>query len=155
MSLPLFDELIEAPGAAPSFTLALPFSDRQRSRLRIVMEGGAAAGITLPRGTLLRDGQCLRASADGSLLRVTAAPEPVSEVRAEEAEALARAAYHLGNRHVWVQLGAGWLRYLQDPVLDRMLQQLGYVVHEQQAPFEPEAGAYAAEGGHHGHDHAH
>ncbi|MEM1435803.1 MAG: urease accessory protein UreE [Pseudomonadota bacterium] len=154
--IPVFDELSPAPRASVADTarhrVALPFADRQRSRLRIELSGGGAAGIKLPRGTLLRDGQWLRSTTATSWLEVTAAPEPVSMLRSTDPEQLARAAYHLGNRHVWVQIGPGWLRYLADPVLDQMLLGLGFGVEHADAPFEPEAGAYSAE---HGHLHAH
>ena len=96
----------------------------------------------MPRGTLLRQGDLVK-SLDGTVARVQAAEETVSMVRCESAQELARAAYHLGNRHVWVQVGPSWLRYLHDHVLDEMLQGLGFHVQVQQAPFEPEAGAYS------------
>jgi len=113
----------------------------------------------LERGQVLRDGECLCAAADDLAVRVQAAPEPVSEVHSADALLLLRAGYHLGNRHVPLQLGHGWLRYLHDHVLDEMVRGLGLTVGFTQAPFEPEAGAYAA-GGHahshaHGHQHAH
>ena len=147
----IFDGLSVEPERSDALRLALPFEDRQKSRLRATLDDGRVIGIKLPRGTLLRHGQCLSASADDALLCIEAAPEPVSTVRSGQPLQLARAAYHLGNRHVWVQLGDSWLRYLTDPVLDQMLAQLGFEVVHDTAPFEPEAGAYAA----HGHPHEH
>ena len=73
---------------------------------------------------------------------MVAGPEAVSTVNADDPKALARAAYHLGNRHVAVQVGDGWLRYLADHVLDDMLRGLGLEPKSERAPFEPESGAY-------------
>lgn len=126
--------------------LTLPFGDRQRSRLRTRLDSGEEVGLMLPRGRVLRDGDCLRAS-DGRVVVVRAAPETVSTARADDAQLLARAAYHLGNRHMPLQVGAGWLRYRHDHVLDDMVRGLGLVVGKEEAPFEPESGAY--HGGHH------
>jgi urease accessory protein len=126
--------------------LILPFELRQKSRLRTTVASGEEIGLFLPRGTLLRDGDCLQAH-DGRVVRVEAAAEELIEVRCADTNALARAAYHLGNRHTPVQVGAGWLRLAADDVLAAMLRGLGAVVTPVLAPFEPEAGAYAA-GGH-------
>jgi len=137
----------EAP-APHDAELVLPFELRQKSRLRTAVAGGEEIGLFLPRGTLLRDGDCLEAD-DGRIVRVTAAPEDLIEVRCADPDALARAAYHLGNRHTPVQVGAGWLRLAADDVLAAMLRGLGAIVTSIRAPFEPEAGAYAS--GHHAH----
>jgi urease accessory protein len=128
--------------------LVLPFDLRQKSRLRTTVEGGEEIGLFLDRGTVLRDGDCLVAD-DGRIVRVSAGEESLIEVRCADAESLARAAYHLGNRHTPVQVGAGWLRLAADDVLAGMLRGLGATVTPIRAPFEPEAGAYAA--GHHAH----
>jgi urease accessory protein len=143
--------IVQAKLAAPAphdATLVLPFEQRQKSRLRATVEGGEEIGLFLERGTMLRDGECLQAQ-DGRVVRVVAAPEDLLEARCADAGALARAAWHLGNRHTPVQIGAGWLRLAADPVLERMLRGLGVTVAAVRAPFEPEAGAYAA--GHHAH----
>ncbi len=132
-------------------TLTLPFEQRQKSRLRTRLDSGEDVGLFLPRGTVLRHGDRLRA-ADGRVIEVRAAPESVSTARTDDPLRLARAAYHLGNRHVALQIGPGWLRYLHDHVLDGMARELGLTVIDEQAPFEPEAGAYGG-GHHHGHDH--
>ena len=129
-------------------TLTLPFEQRQKSRLRIRLDNGRDAGLFLPRGTVLRHGDRLRATS-GLVVEVRAAPETVSTARADDALLLARAAYHLGNRHVALQLGSGWLRYSHDHVLDDMARELGLTVSREQAPFEPEAGAYGGERHHH------
>ncbi len=134
--------------AAPAARLTLDFDARTKSRLRTQLADGEAVGLFLPRGTILRGGDRLQA-ADGRIVEVVAAPEDLIEARCADAFALARAAYHLGNRHVAVQVGAGWLRIQADHVLETMLTGLGADVVSLTAPFEPEAGAYA-----HGHHHA-
>jgi urease accessory protein len=132
--------------------LTLPFEQRQKSRLRALLADGGEVGLFLERGTILRGGDCLRGE-DGRVVRVVAADEPLMEARSADARALARAAYHLGNRHTPVQVGidadAGWLRFASDRVLGDMVRGLGIAITELSAPFEPEAGAYAA--GHHHH----
>lgn len=134
---------------APTATLTLPFERRCRSRLRARLDDGREVGLVLRRGTVLRDGDCLLARS-GEVVQVRAAAEAVSTVTASDPWLLARAAYHLGNRHVPLQVGEGRLRYRRDHVLDAMLEGLGLAVAHDEAPFEPEAGAYG--GGHH---HAH
>lgn len=132
-------------------SVTLDFEHRQRSRLRVTLDGAGEAAIRLPRGEVLRGGDRLR-SVQGAVVEVRAADETLSHVQSTDPFVLARAAYHLGNRHVPVQLGAGWLCYRHDHVLDHMVQGLGLAVTTMQGPFEPESGAYA---GHHGHAHAH
>ena len=128
--------------------LLLPFEQRQKSRLRTRLESGEEIGLFLERGGVLRGGDCLVAD-DGRIVRVVAAPEALMEVRCADPGLLARAAYHLGNRHCAVAIGAGWLRFAADPVLAGMLYGMGLVATPLSVPFEPEAGAYAA--GHHHH----
>jgi urease accessory protein len=132
---------------AASEQLVLPFELRQRSRLRATTASGTELALLLPRGTVLRDGNRLRA-VNGLIIAVQAATESVSTARSDDAAQLARVCYHLGNRHVPLQVGAGWLRYLADHVLDQMVTELGLAVVHEQAAFEPEAGAY------HQHEHA-
>ncbi len=108
----------------------------------------------LERGTILRDGDLLLAD-DGRVVEVEAAPESVSTVQADDPRQLARACYHLGNRHVALQIGAGWLRYQHDHVLDDMVRGLGLEVRSELAPFEPEGGAYVSHAASHGHGHTH
>ena len=127
--------------------LELSFDYRSKSRLRTRLASGEEVGLFLPRGTLLRGGQKLLAK-DGRVVEVVARPEALLEVRCADAFELARAAYHLGNRHVAVEIGDGWLHIQADHVLEGMLTGLGAVVSALEAPFEPEAGAYA-----HGHQH--
>jgi urease accessory protein len=146
----LIERLYEG-GEEASDVLELDFSYRTKSRLRARLASGAEAGLFLPRGTILRGGQKLIAN-DGRVVRVVSAPEALLEARCASAAELARAAYHLGNRHVAVQVGSDtggdWLRIQADHVLEGMLVGLGALVSSLHAPFEPEAGAYA-----HGHQH--
>ncbi|SMG45003.1 urease accessory protein UreE [Paraburkholderia susongensis] len=133
---------------APTLTLA--FDERRKSRLAATLDNGEAIALLLPRGTVLRDGDVLVAD-DGALVRVAAAHEAVLHVRAPDALTLTRAAYHLGNRHTPVEVGADYLKLEYDPVLADMLKRLGAMVEQAQMPFQPETGAYG--GGHkHGHD---
>jgi urease accessory protein len=134
--------------------LVLPFELRRKSRLRARLSTGEEAGLVLGRGSVLRGGDLLLAS-DGRVVEVVAAPETLSVVHADDPLQLARAAYHLGNRHVAVQLGTGWLRYLHDHVLDDMVRGLGLRVTAANLPFEPEAGAYSGGHSHAGHAHDH
>ena len=132
--------------------LVLPFELRQKSRLRARVASGLEVGLFLERGIVLRGGDLLLAE-DGTVVEVVAALETVSTVRDTDATRLARAGYHLGNRHVPVEIGSGWLRYGHDHVLDDMVRGLGLSVVVEQAPFEPEAGAYGHS--HSGHSHEH
>jgi len=128
--------------------LVLPFELRQKSRLRTAVDGGEEIGLFLDRGTLLRGGDTLQAD-DGRIVGVHAADEDLQEARCADAQSLARAAWHLGNRHAAVQVGDGWLRFVADDVLATMLRGLGATVSAVRAPFEPEGGAYS--GDHHAH----
>ena len=135
--------------------LVLPYDLRSRSRFRAQLLGGEEVGVILERGQILRGGDRLLAP-DGRVIEIGAAPETVSDVRSADPQQLARAAYHLGNRHVTLQIGEGWLRYRHDHVLDDMVRGLGLSVLSEQAPFEPEAGAYHSHdpgAHHHAHEH--
>jgi urease accessory protein len=138
---------------APGATLALNLDQRVKSRLRVVLDDGREAGIFLDRGESLKDGDCL-VSDEGLVVRIQAASECLSTVESQDPHLLARACYHLGNRHVALQIETGRLRYLHDHVLDEMVRGLGLEVKVENAPFEPEPGAYGGTGhgqGHHGH----
>lgn len=137
------------PGAPAAHTLLLTAEERTRSRFRFVTEEGVPVQLYLARGTMLRDGDLLETDTGGVLVRVRAAAEPVLTARAAEPFLLLRAAYHLGNRHVALELGRDYLRFAPDPVLADMLMQLGLAVIAEAAPLQPEAGAY----GHHQHTH--
>ena len=128
--------------------LRLPFEQRRKTRQRTILASGEEIALFLDRGNVLRGGDCLLGE-DGRIVRVVAAPESLMEVSSGDAHALARAAYHLGNRHCPVEIGEGALRFPADHVLAEMLTGMGLAVTSISAPFEPEAGAYAA--GHHPH----
>ena len=128
--------------------LFLPFDRRQKSRQRATLESGEEVAIVLARGEVMRGGD-LVVAADGQVIEVVAERERVMHVECGDATALARIAYHLGNRHVPVQVGDGWLRFAADDVLAKMVDGLGAKASTMEAPFEPEAGAYAP---HHRHD---
>ena len=134
--------------AAPYGELVLPFDLRIRSRLRTRLASGEEAVLRTERGAVLRGGDCLH-SEDGRVVRVTAAAENVMHVVCTNQFELTRAAYHLGNRHVPVEIGNGYLRIAADHVLLDMLLGLGARVEELEAPFEPESGAYGGGHGHH------
>ena len=128
--------------------LQLPFERRQKSRQRATLVSGEEVAIDLPRGQVLRGGDRVVAS-DGRVIEIVAQPERVLHIECETPRALVSAAYHLGNRHVPVEVGDAWLRIAYDHVLERMLQGMGAKLEILDAPFEPEAGAYGA---HHRHD---
>lgn len=134
---------------APAVTLTL--AERRRSRQRLVLDSGEVVGLAMDRSLVLRDGDLL-VTQDGGFIVVKAAMESVLRVTAQSPLQLTRAAYHLGNRHVLLEIGDGYLQLEYDPVLVDMLKQLGGVKADQvQAAFEPDVGAYG--GGHrHGHD---
>ena len=138
----------------PILKLTLPFEQRQKSRLRAKAENGEEVALILPRGRVLRGGDRVAAT-DGREVEIVAAPEKLLHIESAE---LARVAYHLGNRHVPLQVGPGFLRIAEDHVLEEMARKLGARVSHVEAPFEPEAGAYGHqhdEMGHGGkiHDH--
>jgi urease accessory protein len=128
--------------------LLLPFDQRLKRWLFAALVSGEEVALKLPRGASLRGGDLLLA-ADGRVVEVIAAPERVVHIECPASSDLARFAYHLGNRHVPVQIGHGFLRISENHVLEEMLRRLGAKLKIIEAPFEPESGAYA---GGHGHD---
>lgn len=140
-------------GGPASDVLRLPYDLRQRSRQRVRLESGREAALLLVPGTTLEEGDAL-CSPDGVIVQVQAAAEEVATAHSHEPLLLARACYHLGNRHVALQVGAGWLRFQPDHVLEEMVRGLGMEVRHERAPFEPEHGAYHASS-RNGHAHAH
>ena len=134
--------------------LVLPYDTRKKSRFKAQTDSGETLGVMLPRGQVLRGGDVL-ADADGAQVRIVAAMEPVSWVQGGTPQALARAAYHLGNRHMPLQVGENWLCYQHDHVLDDMVRGLGLQVSIVEAAFEPEEGAYAAHSQAHAQSHTH
>jgi urease accessory protein len=154
-----------ARGLAPvllkrAASVELDWDVRQKSRFDAVDSSGRTLGVFLPRGTAVRGGDALVAE-DGSLIRVLAAPQPVLVVRhcTEHGSPfdLLRAAYHLGNRHVQLELQADRLLLEPDHVLAEMLRSMHLIVSKERSAFEPESGAYAAQGHaqSHGHEHDH
>ncbi len=138
-------------GGEGSAVAHLTLDQRGRSRQRIRLDDGREVGILLPRGEVLRDGDLLGGEG-GLVVRIVAAPEPLSCAESDNPLLLARACYHLGNRHVALQIEPGRLRWLRDHVLEEMVRGLGLAVSDVEAPFQPEPGAY---GGGHGQTHAH
>ena len=122
-------------------SLTLPHTLRERSRQRVRLTSGDEAGLFLPRGTVLCDGDILRAE-DGTTALVHAMDEHLSVIRFEDLIAMAKACFHLGNRHVPLQITGDMLCYGFDPVVDDMVRAMGHEVKEVVAPFHPEAGAY-------------
>ena len=162
-----FTEIVAGRGfERPGGVLTMSFADRRRSRLRTRLDDRREIALQLPRGSILRDGDRLRAEDGDLVIAVPAADENLSRVQSDDQLRLARAAYHLGNRHVPVQIGPGFLAYEHDHVLDGMIEDLGLRVETVSRAFEPEAGGYrhGAAGSHghghgadhgHGHDHGH
>lgn len=140
-------------------TLNLDWDVRQKSRFEATDSQGRSVGVFLPRGTVVRGGDVL-VGEDGSLIRVEAAPQAVLRITACTAHGspfdLTRAAYHLGNRHVPIELRPDYLQIEPDHVLADMLRSMHLIVNSVKAAFEPESGAYASHGAHSGHaDHGH
>ena len=139
-------------------TVELDWDVRQKSRFDATDSQGRRIGVFLPRGTAVRGGDVLVAE-DGSLIKVVAAPQPVLVITHCTQHGtpfdLTRAAYHLGNRHVPIELQPDHLKIEPDHVLAAMLRSMHLIVREADEAFEPENGAYGAHGGAHGHDHDH
>ena len=138
---------------AATDSVALGYDERKRSRLKVTLASGTEAGIFLERGDHLHGGDKLAAENASAIVEILAAPEKLIEAMADSPLLFARAAYHLGNRHVPVQIlptdNGGKLRFQTDHVLAEMVKGLGCTVAETEAPFQPESGAYG--GGHHHH----
>jgi urease accessory protein len=149
---------LAAPLLKRAATVELDWDVRQKSRFGATDSQGRALAIFLPRGTVVRGGDVLVAE-DGSLIRVIAAPQPVLRITACAEHGtpfdLTRAAYHLGNRHVPIELQPDHLKIEPDHVLADLLRAMHLTVVEQQAAFEPEGGAYGQAGHGHAHDHDH
>src|SRR6187549_3925143 len=139
-------------------TVELDWDVRQKSRFETTDSAGRTLGVFLPRGTAVRGGDVLVAE-DGSMVRVLAAPQPVLVIThcSEHGSPfdLLRAAYHLGNRHVPIELRPDHLKIEPDHVLAGMLRSMHLIVREAEEAFEPEGGAYGAGSGGQGHSHSH
>lgn len=133
-----------------STTLTLPWEKRTRSRQRVVLDNKDEAGLFLERGQILRNGDMV-SSDDGFHVKIIAAHEQISTARAKTPRQLNLACYHLGNRHVDLEIQNDFIRYPHDHILDDMVRGLGLTITVEQAPFEPETGAYG--NGHHHHPH--
>ena len=137
----------EGVAAGDAAKLTASWDLRQRSRFRAHLDDGREVAVVLPRGGVLRHGDLLVGEC-GLGVEVCAAAETLSEARTQDADLFARACYHMGNRHVPLQIAPGRLRFQPDHVLAAMLKALGLELADVEAPFDPEAGAY---GGGHGH----
>jgi urease accessory protein len=139
-------------------TVELDWDVRQKSRFDATDSAGRPLGVFLPRGTLVRGGDVLVAE-DGSMIKVIAAPQAVLRITACASHGspfdLTRAAYHLGNRHVPIELKPDHLKIEPDHVLADMLRSMHLIVNEVEEAFEPEGGAYSSGGHGHGNDHGH
>ncbi|MCA6508159.1 MAG: urease accessory protein UreE [Pseudanabaena sp.] len=129
-------------------TLALIAEDRTRSRHRFMTVEGEEINLQLQRGTVLREGDILADEQDQAIAIVIAKPEPVVTVTAKQPLEFLRAAYHLGNRHISLEITENYLRLSPDSVLEDMVLQMGLTITHETQPFQPESGAY-----HHHHDH--
>lgn len=150
---------VKAPKAAYGIKtggrLTLSFEERTKSGLRTRLDSGEEATLMLPRGEVLRGGDLVTAS-DGRVIEILSRKENLLHVECKGPTALAKVAYHLGHRHVPVEVGDDYLRIAADPALEDMVKKLGAKVSLLEAPFEPEAGSQ--EQGHdheHAHDHDH
>jgi urease accessory protein len=130
--------------------ITLGFDDRFRRRIRLLADGGLDFLLDLEEATVMQAGDGLRLE-DGGYVLVNAAEEPLVEITAATPGALARLAWHLGNRHLPAEIGAERILIRDDHVIVDMLQRLGASVRPVRAPFNPEGGAY----GQHNHDHQH
>ena len=151
----MLETLLSSEDPRPaSDSLTLAFEHRRRARLRARLDGGREVGLMLDRGLSLKHGDRL-ATLDGrTVVEIRARRELLSTVATLDPHLLTRAAYHLGNRHVPLQIGKGKLAYQHDHVLDDLMHELGLDVEVVDGQFEPEPGGYA--GGHrHHHDHDH
>ncbi len=125
-----------------SFTISLTAEARTKTRQRIQISEDKWICLRLPRGKVLKDGDLLLSEADNVVVRIVAQPEPVITVRGKTQLDLLKAAYHLGNRHVPIEITPEYLRLTPDPVLRSLLIQLGLQVTEETVAFHPETGAY-------------
>lgn len=152
MSLVFIRRLFKTEKREADLMLALTAEERMRSRHKFQTSEGQTVFLQLDRGTVLYDGDLLQSDSD-TVLRIVAKPEPVLTVQAATSLDLLRSAYHLGNRHVPLEITPTCLRLAPDSVLRNMLEQLGMDVAEEMHPFQPEAGAYGSQGNHHSHSH--
>jgi urease accessory protein len=137
----IFEWRLENFTGEATWQLPLTAEERSRSRYRFDKTGLPTLFLQLPRGTFLQPGDHLQ-SQSGKILKILAAPEPLLEVTSSDLLSLLKTAYHLGNRHVPLEVTLNYLRLAPDPVLAEMLKGLGVKVEEVNAPFFPERGAF-------------
>jgi urease accessory protein len=140
-------------GASAVDSITLDAHERHRRRVVLTGEGGTTFLLDLPQAVALHDGDGLVLD-DGAIVRIVGRPEPLVEIAAADAHELARLAWHIGNRHIDVQIAGDRLRIRRDHVIEEMLRGLGARLSALDAPFDPEHGAYDHRHGH-GHDHDH
>jgi len=146
--LEVYERLGELEQVTADALLPLTHDQREKGRLNAKATGDIETRLFLDRGKTLKVGEFLRSSC-GKYVQITGATEPVVTAIAHDWQTFSRACYHLGNRHVKVQVGDCWLRMTRDHVLEDMLVLLGLSVHHEEAVFNPESGAYSG----HGHQH--
>ena len=122
-------------------TVVLNHEQRSKGRLRMFSQSGEELGLFLERGQTLQVGEYLKSTC-GKIIRIEGAAETVAHASCDDWKTFSRACYHLGNRHVKIQLGERWLRFCPDHVLEEMVHLLGLVVTHEEAVFDPESGAY-------------
>jgi urease accessory protein len=145
----------EWEAAAAIDAVVLDADERHRRRIALIGERGTRFVLDLPKAVSLQNGDGLVLD-DGAIVRVEGKPEPLIEISAADASALARLSWHLGNRHTEMQIIGETLRIRRDHVLEEMLKNLGATLHPVDAVFDPERGAYGHEHAHdHGHSHDH
>ena len=151
-----FEEKAQSQDQADT-TLTLELDQRIKSRLKVTLDDGREAGLFFAKGVSFKEGDKLLSNdGDGSVVvEIKAAPETLSTVYCDDTLLFSRACYHLGNRHVPLQIQAGALSYQHDHVLDEMVVGLGLAVKVEQAPFQPESGAYSSGGHSHSHGSSH
>lgn len=155
MTIVFTDRLSHQTRLESIYTLSLTAEERTRSRLHGKSDQGLPIYLQLPRGLVLQEGDWLK-SPTGEVIQILAKEEPVLTITATFPLALLQAAYHLGNRHVPMEITATYLRISPDPVLKHLLEHRGLTVMAEQAPFQPETGAYNTSHSHdHSRDHSH
>ena len=151
MRVDIYQRLLDGETAAIDDSITLDHFQREKGRFKVLSDLGMEVGIFLERGHVIELGQVLRSNC-GKNIKVLGAMENVTTASSNDWGVFCRACYHLGNRHVKVQLGERWLRIIADHVLEDMLLKLGLSLQREQAVFVPESGAYLINSGHVAHD---
>lgn len=151
-TLPRARRVLHHAVADATATATLDWDQRHRRRIRLSLDQGGDFLLDLDHAAVIHDGDALELD-DGRLIKIRAADEQVCDAFTQSPEHMARIAWHLGNRHLAVQIMADRLRIRDDHVIVAMLQEMGVRVERRMAPFTPEGGAYGAHGHHHDHDH--